>query len=102
MLDERAHVVKTVVMADKKARTVTVGIKCDVCGEIMLPPIPYDHVKAFAKLLHLAGAHVGTPEFTYVPAPGGLVDTAEKLDDAIDAHNVIHEILMMSKRANRS
>lgn len=94
------HVVKTAVLVDRERQVVKVGVVCDVCGEIQLPEIPYDHIQTFAELLRVTGRELRAPEFVYVPTGprGGLVDDPEKFGDHIDLQNVIHEVLMLSKR----
>lgn len=93
-----SHVVKTVCLVDKVKQTVNVGLTCDICGEIQLPPIPYDHIAAFARLLEEVHQQLRSPDFSYIPANQGRpITTPNQLNEAIDYHNIISEVLKMSK-----
>lgn len=94
------HVMKTLALVDKVKEEVHVGLTCDVCGEIKLPPIPYDHIAAFATLLEQLHQQLQSPGFTYYPGTkkgDGLVETENELGEAIDHQNIISEVLKMSK-----
>lgn len=89
------HVVKTMCIIDKVKQAVNVGLRCDVCGEIQLPPIPYDHIAAFARLLVEVHHQLQTPGFAYYTA--GPSTTSEHFEKALDYSQVISEVLKMSK-----